>query len=104
MNFKKYLKFGCDEKETAKFIEAINIIDKDGDGTINHKEHKACFEELVNFTDFLNLFAQELNGTGEGFKLLNNFDSGNLSIDMYEKQSYLIKFMLKLLNQFIFIG
>ncbi len=35
-----------DQKQVAEFKEAFGVIDKDGDGKIDHKELRACFEEL----------------------------------------------------------
>lgn len=40
---------GFDEKQIAEYKEAFGLIDKDGDGTIDHRELKACFEELGAF-------------------------------------------------------
>lgn len=40
---------GFDEKQIAEYKEAFGVIDKDGDGTIDHRELKACFEELGGF-------------------------------------------------------
>ncbi len=48
-----------DEKTLAEYKEAFGVIDKDGDGTIDHKELKACFEELGNLIFFLILYTSQ---------------------------------------------
>lgn len=97
---------GFDQKQVAEFKEAFGVIDKDGDGKIDHKELKSCFEELgqmvkeaeikamvaevsgpLNFPAFLNLFSEKLNGTDPEEMLLNAFklfdmqSIGNLTKD-----------------------
>lgn len=86
--------------------KAFGVIDKDGDGTIDHKELKACFEELgqsakdsdlkamvaeakgpLNFPAFVKLFEDKLNGTDaedkllEAFKVFDMSGSGKLTKD-----------------------
>lgn len=90
----------------AEYKEAFGVIDKDGDGTIDHKELKACFEELgqsakesdlkamvaeakgpLNFPAFVKLFEDKLNGTDaedkllEAFKVFDMSGSGKLTKD-----------------------
>ena len=83
---------GFDEKQLAEYKEAFSVIDKDGDGTIDHKELKACFEELgqsakesdlkamvaeskgpLNYNAFVKLFEDKLSGTDDEAKLLEAF-------------------------------
>lgn len=92
-----------------KFIflkKAFGVIDKDGDGKIDIKELKACFEEVgqnvkdaelkamvaecdgaLNFPNFLQLFSNKLNGTDpeemllNAFKLFDMTNNGHISKD-----------------------
>lgn len=95
-----------DQKQIAEYKEAFGVIDKDGDGKIDHKELKACFEELgqnvkdaelkamvaecdgpLNFPNFLQLFSSKLNGTDpeemlfNAFKLFDMNNAGHISKD-----------------------
>merc|ERR1719223_1848991 len=88
---------GFDDKQVAEYKEAFGVIDKDGDGTIDHKELKACFEELgqsakdsdlkamvaeakgpLNFPAFVKLFEDKLI---EAFKVFDMSGTGALSKD-----------------------
>lgn len=85
-------------EQVAEYKEAFGVIDKDGDGKIDHKELKACFEELgqrvkddevkamvaecsgpLNFPNFLSLFSDKLNGTDPEEMLLNAFKLFDMS-------------------------
>jgi len=94
---------GFDQKQVAEYQEAFGVIDKDGDGTIDVKELKACFEELgtsvkdaelkamvaeskgpLDFKSFLGLFEAKMGNTDsdavilEAFKLFDNSGSGSI--------------------------